>query len=108
MSSKQKAGKKTTKKVVETTKNDESDYYKIDQEQLREDISSARQKLEKIMLERNCVQLERDAIQEYYDITRREVQEIELAINAKDREMELLEDNHRVELRILFVMEAVG
>lgn len=41
-----------------------------------------------------------DAIQQYYDITRREVQEVELAIVAKDREMELLEDNHRVELRV--------
>lgn len=39
-------------------------------------------------------------MQQYYDITRREVQEVELAIIAKDREMEILEDNHRVELRV--------
>lgn len=41
-----------------------------------------------------------DSIQQYFDITRREVKELELAISAKDREMELLEDNHRVELRV--------
>lgn len=28
------------------------------------------------------------------------MKELELAITAKDREMELLEDNHRVELRV--------
>ena len=41
-----------------------------------------------------------DAIQQYFDTTKREVRELELAIAAKDREMELLEDNHRVELRV--------
>jgi growth arrest-specific protein 8 len=41
-----------------------------------------------------------DSIQEYFDITNREVKELELAAAAKDREMELLEDNHRVELRV--------
>lgn len=41
-----------------------------------------------------------DSIQQYYDITKREVRELELSIAAKDREMELLEDNHRVELRV--------
>lgn len=42
----------------------------------------------------------KDAIQQYFDITKREVKEVDLAIGAKDREMELLEDNHRVELRV--------
>ena len=41
-----------------------------------------------------------DSIQQYFDITRREVRELELAVSAKDREMGLLEDNHRVELRV--------
>lgn len=41
-----------------------------------------------------------DSIQQYFDITQREVTELELAAAAKDREMELLEDNHRVELRV--------
>jgi hypothetical protein len=46
------------------------------------------------------VQLERDSIQEYYNISSREVSELSLATTAKDREMELMEDNHRVELRV--------
>lgn len=94
----------------------------MDLEMLREVVPMLRQQLEKSMLDRNYVQLERvrersgfvkfaifltllsivqqDSIQQYFDTTRREVRELELAITAKDREMELLEDNHRVELRV--------
>ncbi|KAH8052686.1 positive regulation of protein localization to cilium [Aureococcus anophagefferens] len=36
----------------------------------------------------------------FYDITKGEVQDIERQIAAKDREMELMEDNHRVEVRV--------
>lgn len=79
---------------------EESEYDTMDLEMLREVVPMLRQQLEKSMLDRNYVQLERDSIQEYFDITRREVKELELAITAKDREMELHEDNHRVEIRV--------
>ena len=72
----------------------------MDLEMLREVVPMLRQQLEKSMLDRNYVQLERDSIQNFFDITSREIKEIELAIATKDREMELLEDNHRVELRV--------
>ena len=48
----------------------------------------------------NSQMITQDSIQEYFDITNREVKELELAASAKDREMEMLEDNHRVELRV--------
>lgn len=48
----------------------------------------------------NSHMITQDSIQEYFDITNREVKELELAASAKDREMEMLEDNHRVELRV--------
>ena len=76
------------------------EYDTMDLEMLREVVPMLRQQLEKSMLDRNYVQLERDSIQNFFDITAREVKELELAIAAKDREMELLEDNHRVELRV--------
>lgn len=38
-----------------------------------------------------------DTIQTFYDITHREVETLELKTSAKDREMELMEDNHRQE-----------
>lgn len=40
---------------------------------LREVVPMLRQQLDKSMLDRNFVQLERDAIQEYYNISQREV-----------------------------------
>lgn len=91
---KDKKGKKDVEPV------EESEYDTMDLEMLREVVPMLRQQLEKSMLDRNYVQLERDSIQEYFDISRREVKELELAITAKDREMELHEDNHRVEIRV--------
>lgn len=76
------------------------EYDTMDLEMLREVVPMLRQQLEKSMLDRNYVQLERDSIQNFFDISTREVNEVHLAIAAKDREMELLEDNHRVELRV--------
>lgn len=46
------------------------------------------------MLNKCCLVLQ-DTIQTFYDITRREVETLELKTSAKDREMELMEDNHR-------------
>jgi len=39
-------------------------------------------------------------VNSFYEITKREVKEYEMAIMAKDREMELMEENHRVEVRV--------
>mmetsp|Transcript_2869 Transcript_2869/g.3032 ORF Transcript_2869/g.3032 Transcript_2869/m.3032 type:complete len:480 (-) Transcript_2869:150-1589(-) len=91
---------KKSKKVEKEVAVEETEYDTMDLEMLREVVPMLKQQLEKSMLDRNYVQLERDAIQQYFDITRREVRELDLAVSAKDREMELLEDNHRVELRV--------
>eukprot|EP01037_Dinobryon_pediforme_P038540 gene38540-46621_t len=92
--------KKDKKAKADEAPVEESEYDTMDLEMLREVVPMLRQQLEKSMLDRNYVQLERDAIQEYFEITRREVREMELSISAKDKEMELLEDNHRVEIRV--------
>lgn len=39
-------------------------------------------------------------VQQFFDITKKELRDYELSIIAKDREMELMEDNHRVEVRV--------
>ena len=41
-----------------------------------------------------------DTLQTFYDISAKEVNDLELKLLAKDREMEVLEDNHRVEVRV--------
>lgn len=41
-----------------------------------------------------------DTVQNFYDITRGELRDYELSILAKDREMEMMDDNHRVEVKV--------
>merc|ERR1711871_708535 len=67
---------------------------------MREEIIKKRKQLAKKQLDRNYVQLERDTIQTFYDITQKEVRELDLTIQSKDREMEVMEENHRVEVRV--------
>jgi len=100
MGPKSKKGGGASKKKAEEEKEEESEYATMDLEMLREVVPMLRQQLDKSMLDRNYVQLERDSIQQFFDISRREVKELDLAVAAKDREMEMLEDNHRVELRV--------
>ena len=95
-----KGGKGGGKAKKEPEKEEESEYDTMDLEMLREVVPMLRQQLDKAMLDRNYVQLERDSIQQFFDITHRDVTELELAVSAKEREMEMLEDNHRVELRV--------
>ena len=71
----------------------------MDLEMLREVVPMLKQQKEKSQLDRNYVQLERDTIQTFYDITTKETGDLDQQISAKDREMELMEDNHRVEAR---------
>jgi growth arrest-specific protein 8 len=95
-----KKGKGGAKKGKEPEKEEESEYDTMDLEMLREVVPMLRQQLDKAMLDRNYVQLERDSIQQFFDISHRDVQELELSVGSKEREMEMLEDNHRVELRV--------
>ena len=67
---------------------------------MKEELGKLNKRLGKKQLERNYVQLERDTIKQFFDITKRERQELELQIDTKDREMEQLEENHRVEVRV--------
>ena len=97
---KKKKGKKKKKKAVEEIK-EPSPYEKWSlEERPKEELGKLNKRLGKKQLERNYVQLERDTIQQFYDITKRERQEMELMIDTKDREMEQLEENHRVEVRV--------
>ncbi len=79
---------------------EETEYDRMDIEMLKEVVPMLQQQLEKCQADRNWTQLERDTVQTFYDVTRKEVSELEMAIAAKDRAMELMEDNHRVEVRV--------
>ncbi|KAJ1462734.1 growth-arrest-specific micro-tubule binding-domain-containing protein [Pelagophyceae sp. CCMP2097] len=92
--------KKKGKGKKEEPEQEESEYDNMDLEMLQEVVPMLKQQLAKCTLDRNYVQLERDTIQMFYDITKGEVTDVERHIAAKDREMELMEDNHRVEVRV--------
>ena len=95
---KKKKGKKKGKKEEEVK--EPSPYANWTLDEMREEIVKKRKQLNKKQLDRNYVQLERDTIQTFYDITKREVKELDLTIQARDREMEAMEENHRVEVRV--------
>lgn len=67
---------------------------------LKDMIPLLQEKLDKIKMDRNFVQLEKDAIQQYYNITQLEIKELELAIQSKQCEMEEYEEKHRIEIKI--------
>lgn len=96
-----KKGKKGKKdKAAPEPEEEESEHDTMDLDMLREIVPMLRQQMEKAQLDRNYVQLERDTIQTFYDITKNEVRNLEMLIAKKDREMEIMEDNHRVEVRV--------
>ena len=95
-----KKGKKGKKKEEEPPPEEPSEFDSMDLETLKEELGMLKTKLEKAQIDRNYVQLERDTIQTFYDITKNETGGLNKKIKAKDREMELMEDNHRVEVRV--------
>jgi growth arrest-specific protein 8 len=92
--------KKGKKKKVEEAPKEPSPYEKWSFEEMQDELVKLKKRLGKKQLERNYVQLERDTIKQFYDITKAEREEFDLSIETKDREMEQLEENHRVEVRV--------
>lgn len=98
--------KKKVKKAKKGMKEEEaileepSEYDTMDVPMLKEVIQMLTQQLDKAQVDRNYVQHERDMIESFYDITKQEIQDHETQIMGKEREMEIMEDNHRVEVRV--------
>merc|ERR1719506_3213335 len=68
--------------------------------QLREKIEAFQYRLNKSAKERNYMQLEKDMVNRFYEITRQEVKQIEAELLNKDRQMEMLERDHRVHIKV--------
>lgn len=51
--------------------------------------------------ERNYFQLEADKINSFWEITKKELQEVKAELRNKDREMEEMEERHQVEIKVL-------
>ena len=53
-----------------------------------------------MVAEVRCGLVGQDTVSNFYEITKNEVRDYDLSIRAKEREVEMLEENHRVEVRV--------
>uniref|UniRef100_A0A0B7ARK5 Dynein regulatory complex subunit 4 n=1 Tax=Arion vulgaris TaxID=1028688 RepID=A0A0B7ARK5_9EUPU len=69
-------------------------------EQLEEHVHRLREELEREREERNYFQLERDKINTFWEITKRQLEEKKAELRNKDREMEDAEERHQIEVKV--------
>jgi hypothetical protein len=69
-------------------------------EQLKEQCEQLRGELDKEREERNYFQLERDKINTFWEISKKELEDRKAELRNKDREMEELEERHQVEIKV--------
>merc|ERR1719482_925340 len=67
---------------------------------LKDRIEAFNHRLMKAMKDRNYMQLEKDMVNRFYEITKGEVGQIEAELLTMDRQMEMLERDHRVHIKV--------
>nr|KAG5690590.1 hypothetical protein BaRGS_022594 [Batillaria attramentaria] len=72
----------------------------MSKEQLEEHISRLREELDREREERNYFQLERDKVNTFWEITKRQLEEKKAELRNKDREMEDAEERHQIEIKV--------
>lgn len=73
-------------------------------EQLEDHIVRLREELEREREERNYFQLERDKINTFWEITKRQLEEKKAELRNKDREMEDAEERHQLEIKVFLLL----
>ena len=68
--------------------------------QLEEHIVRLREELDREREERNYFQLERDKVNTFWEITKRQLEEKKAESRNKEREMEEAEERHQVEIKV--------
>ena len=58
--------------------------------------------------ERNYFQLERDKVNTFWEITKRQLDETKAELRNKDREMEDMEERHQVEIKVYYLSVVSG
>ncbi|XP_077975287.1 dynein regulatory complex subunit 4-like [Styela clava] len=95
-----KKGKKSAKKPKTPTVVDGMSTEEMSKEQLEEHIGRLREELEREREERNYFQLERDKVNTFWEITKRQLEEKKAELRNKDREMEDSEERHQIEIKV--------
>merc|ERR1712198_452676 len=99
MPPKGKSGKKSAKSKTPTVI-DGISTEEMTKEQLEEHIQRLREELDREREERNYFQLERDKVNTFWEITKRQLDESKAGLRNKDREMEDAEERHQVEIKV--------
>jgi len=68
--------------------------------QLEEHVNRLREELDREREERNYFQLERDKVNTFWEITKRQLEEKRAELRNKDREMEDNEERHQIEIKV--------
>jgi len=95
-----KKGKKGKKEPEQKAEDIPEELRDLSAPQLRERIEVFQFRLHKTEKERNYMQLEKDMVNRFYEITREEVKQISAELLNKDRMMEMMERDHRVHLKV--------
>lgn len=92
---KRKSAKAKTPTVIDGISTEE-----MSKEQLEEHIVRLREELDREREERNYFQLERDKVNTFWEITKRQLEEKKADLRNKDREMEDAEERHQIEIKV--------
>lgn len=92
---KKKSAKAKTPTVIDGISTEE-----MSKEQLEEHITRLREELDREREERNYFQLERDKVNTFWEITKRQLEEKKADLRNKDREMEDAEERHQIEIKV--------
>lgn len=95
-----KKGKKKSAKPKTPTVIDGQSTEEMTKEQLEEHMGRLREELDREREERNYFQLERDKVNTFWEITKRQLDETRAELRNKDREMEDAEERHQVEIKV--------
>eukprot|EP00112_Aurelia_sp_Birch-Aquarium-sp1_P000082 Seg1005.10 transcript_id=Seg1005.10/GoldUCD/mRNA.D3Y31 product="Dynein regulatory complex subunit 4" protein_id=Seg1005.10/GoldUCD/D3Y31 len=95
-----KKGKKKAAKAKTPTIIDGISTEEMSKEQLEEHIVRLREELDREREERNYFQLERDKVNTFWEITKRQLEEKKAELRNKEREMEEAEERHQVEIKV--------
>ncbi|KAJ8303478.1 hypothetical protein KUTeg_019874 [Tegillarca granosa] len=90
-----KSGKAKSPAIIDGIPTEE-----MSKEQLEEHIVRLREELEREREERNYFQLERDKVNTFWEITKRQLEEKKAELRNKDREMEDSEERHQTEIKV--------
>jgi hypothetical protein len=96
-------GKKGKKKKVAQAEPEEeipADLKDLSIQALQERKDAFQYRFNKAAKDRNYMQLEKDMVMRFYDITKQEVKQVDSELLNMDRQMEMLERDHRVHIKV--------